>query len=63
MLSNIIIGVCFAAYIVVTYIERKRLIELLAAKDYADYKNFENSKNNEESKKKNMFIVREKKEE
>lgn len=38
---NVALIIGFITYVVVTQNERKDLIELLAAKDYADYKNFQ----------------------
>lgn len=56
--SNIVLGICFIVYVIKSTKEREHLCDLLSAKDYADYKNFED-KPKTDRKKSNMFIARE----
>lgn len=62
-IMNIALLVGFITYVVFTQNERWQLIELIAAKDYTDYKKFESKDEKVVSKdRKNMFSARNHKE-
>lgn len=58
LISNIVLGICFAISIWVNAKERKRLTEMIAAKDYAHYKNFEDTDEETGREYKTMFTKR-----
>lgn len=58
----VVIILAFATYVYISLKERSKLIELIASKDYVEYKNLNTEEDNTEKAHKNLYTARTKKE-